>query len=656
MSDATIAPTVAKARPASAPQGSDAARAKSPAKIHGPVAALAPRPSGIPADPPAKPRLTARLSTLLQPKLAVGAVDDPLEREADAIAEKVMRMPEPNLCVALASPRLDRNPAASEDEERQQVHAKLASPAWVDAGSGATRPATVRGGAPLSRELRSFFEPRFLHDFSHVRLHADGEAATAAREARARAYTFGGDIVFGAGQFEPATLAGKRLLAHELTHVVQQGRNAALARLGVAQRQEADAGANVAQLADEVIRWETYVDPVAGVGDFDKAFGVLTPLDTPTVIDVMVQLDARYKLELLYGFIGSAPESHRPRFTIAMMVVMARRGKLVGRGDGPGLFKSLSAPDQATIKSFASSIPRHWQTILFEGEAQEVDRLAGLQQQFLEDKRKAQEDAARKQAEADAKAKGAPPPASAPKVEIGQVLEKEVGSRAIKPIPTKEWDDLSEKDKNEVWPKRASAAFNAIQTSLKGTELENVMKGHNFVFDPRKILERGAYAYEDRGNLVCGMTFVKDAEADPKNVWPIVAHEIGGHAAYGETYAKKIMDKFLATLPEAEKKKWTQDKATAFFDAYQYAETEIFSALRQRRYDVPESGPAPVHGAIKPDDNIELRLTGIDQAFPNEVGRAILLELNERVKADGMILDRDKKLFVLKVKNHGYTL
>jgi len=70
--------------------------------------------------------------------------------------------------------------------------------------------------------LRSYFEKRFAHDFSRVRVHTDNEAAEAARAVQARAYTLGDDIVFGKGEYAPATSSGKRLLAHEMTHVVQQ--------------------------------------------------------------------------------------------------------------------------------------------------------------------------------------------------------------------------------------------------------------------------------------------------------------------------------------------------------------------------------------------------------------------------------------------------
>ncbi len=78
-------------------------------------------------------------------------------------------------------------------------------------------------GEPLSLETRTFMELRFGHDFGRVRVHADTKAAESARSVDALAYTIGQDVVFGAGQFAPGTSAGKRLLAHELAHTVQQG-------------------------------------------------------------------------------------------------------------------------------------------------------------------------------------------------------------------------------------------------------------------------------------------------------------------------------------------------------------------------------------------------------------------------------------------------
>lgn len=97
-------------------------------------------------------------------------------------------------------------------------------------------------GQPLDAATRAFMEPRFGHDFSNVRVHADGRAAAAARAVNAQAYTIGRDIVFGGGRYQPSTSEGKLLLAHELTHVVQQQGGAAQAVHRQADESSAAAG------------------------------------------------------------------------------------------------------------------------------------------------------------------------------------------------------------------------------------------------------------------------------------------------------------------------------------------------------------------------------------------------------------------------------
>ena len=77
-------------------------------------------------------------------------------------------------------------------------------------------------GRSLSPSVREFFEPRFGHDFGHVRVHAGARAAESARSVNALAYTMGANIVFRSEAFDPHSQAGKKLLAHELTHVLQQ--------------------------------------------------------------------------------------------------------------------------------------------------------------------------------------------------------------------------------------------------------------------------------------------------------------------------------------------------------------------------------------------------------------------------------------------------
>jgi uncharacterized protein DUF4157 len=91
-----------------------------------------------------------------------------------------------------------------------------------NAASTAARLPVAAHGRPLSAATRATMEPRFGHDFSNVRVHADERAAAAARDLRAHAYTLGSQIVFGAGRYQPETSDGQRLIAHELAHVLQQ--------------------------------------------------------------------------------------------------------------------------------------------------------------------------------------------------------------------------------------------------------------------------------------------------------------------------------------------------------------------------------------------------------------------------------------------------
>lgn len=91
------------------------------------------------------------------------------------------------------------------DEDRSPVHNVIGS-----------------GGSPLPADLRTDMEGRFGHDFGDVRVHHDGAAHDSAKSVNAQAYTVGSDIVFQSGKYDPASDAGKHMIAHELTHVVQQ--------------------------------------------------------------------------------------------------------------------------------------------------------------------------------------------------------------------------------------------------------------------------------------------------------------------------------------------------------------------------------------------------------------------------------------------------
>jgi hypothetical protein len=143
----------------------------------------------------------------LQAKLTIGASDDPLEQEADRVADQVL--------AASTLPATSRAPPRIQRFTGQAGTAAGTAPASVDR-------VLARSGRPLDAALQQDMESRFGHDFSRVRVHSDSAAEQSAREISAHAYTVGHNIVFGQGRYAPETHAGQRLLAHELTHVVQQ--------------------------------------------------------------------------------------------------------------------------------------------------------------------------------------------------------------------------------------------------------------------------------------------------------------------------------------------------------------------------------------------------------------------------------------------------
>src|SRR6266851_1249641 len=132
----------------------------------------------------------------VQPKLTVGAINDPLEQEADRVADQVTRMPDPEPSVASVPAQLGRKCATCEDEDKK-LQKKLATPQTAANEAPAIVHEVLRTpGQPLDAATRDYFEPRFGHDFSRVRVHSDAEAAESAREVNARAYTIRNNIVF----------------------------------------------------------------------------------------------------------------------------------------------------------------------------------------------------------------------------------------------------------------------------------------------------------------------------------------------------------------------------------------------------------------------------------------------------------------------------
>jgi hypothetical protein len=228
------------------------------ARAH-PGRAAAPRRPSARADGPGLARALGNrdYGRLIQPKLAVGPVDDPLEREADRAAEAavsgapaVVRSAAPS---GDAGPRLRRCACGGrcpECRKRAEEEGRLRRDALGGAAPAAAPPLVHQvlgsAGAALDAGTRGRMGEAFGADFSGVRVHADARAARSADAVGARAYTVGSDVVFAAGRYAPGTREGDRLLAHELAHVVQQSGGAPLR----VQRQAEPAAAAEALEAD----------------------------------------------------------------------------------------------------------------------------------------------------------------------------------------------------------------------------------------------------------------------------------------------------------------------------------------------------------------------------------------------------------------------
>ena len=165
-------------------------------------------------------------SNHVQAKLTIGEPDDIYEQEADRIADKMMRMPETH---NLENKHSELTPIHGISgrclfmkSHGEIVHDVISAKETNTPGLSGVETTLRESGHLLDNHTRAFFEPRFSADFSSVKIHTGSQAAASANAINARAYTVGQHIVFNSGQYSPHSEKGKSLVAHELTHVMQQ--------------------------------------------------------------------------------------------------------------------------------------------------------------------------------------------------------------------------------------------------------------------------------------------------------------------------------------------------------------------------------------------------------------------------------------------------
>ena len=186
-------------------------------------------------------------SSFFQPNLSINPPNDIYEQEADAVADKVMRMTDDSAAqTTFFGPPIVpiQRKCTHYGEEEKKLNRKEANSGVTNAKASLESYVNNLGGSGQSLDdpVRNFYESRLGYDFSNVKVHTDSVAVESAQSINALAYTLGRNIVFNNGQYSPGSDSGKRLLAHELTHVIQQDKSPAVQAKNYLQRFPFDHG------------------------------------------------------------------------------------------------------------------------------------------------------------------------------------------------------------------------------------------------------------------------------------------------------------------------------------------------------------------------------------------------------------------------------
>ena len=257
----------------------------------------------------------------IQCRLTVGAPDDPLEREADAMADTVMRMPVGDGMSFSRSSSLQRKCAACEEEEEIQrkslvsfIQRKSSDGNTVVSDSVAGRINSSKGGGSvLDDQTLGFMENRFGADFSNVRVHTGSYAAELSNDLNAQAFTLGNDIYFNSGKYDPSSGSGKHLLAHELTHTIQQ---------------QGSIGRKI-QRTSAAARVHRHLSAMVGgvlTPDFTTALAVLGGLNLTDMLETTNDLSTTDIRSLMSNLVAATP--NRDRVSITLRVAQLNREPL----------------------------------------------------------------------------------------------------------------------------------------------------------------------------------------------------------------------------------------------------------------------------------------------------------------------------------------
>lgn len=539
---------------------------------------------------------------------AISQPHDPAEQEADRIAEAV-----------------GAGARASHD-----VDARAAGPAPLTEASGAD----LGGGQPLDPATRGFFEPRFGVDLGGVRVHQDAWAAQSALAFGAHAYTVGRHMVFGRGRYAPSSVAGRKLVAHELTHALQQARSAAdPAALRRSRPAARGIGGDAAPLVERGV-------PHLGVRQ-SAALHIACKRepDMPDYWDPRAPMPrppraAYYVFEEAYA---RSPDTAPLAFRDYGLLTPKEKRLAFEISYGSGnLQKALKAlgPANAIDDRYSGSV----QELLRWVEEAEAQQAFGANEEAMVEKQ-------------------ASFLRSDPSVTVG-------GWGGTKKT---RWKSLLGPARAD-WTKRGKAAITKMAAfaaahapELKVTEATFELKFHEVDLASLGAIATGGS--KPGKTVMVGFEFVAAVEVNPKYALSTVVHELYGHPLYdspgGRTYGG---DLYARAAAEA-KKKGVKIKDLTGSETFNYYQSEIYSLLKEVPYwtavskddtgktlDVGGTTTTPERINYDPRGAIESWIGEINKRWEPSVGIAMLAGFYRRIKLDPTIDAKAVKAFEQRVK------
>jgi hypothetical protein len=555
---------------------------------------------------------------------------------------------------------------------RSASHAKPAPKQAAPAGPGAGHASPVRSGSapardglasagralespgrPLDADTRAAMQASFGHDFGHVKVHTGAEAAAANRGAGSRAFTVNGHIAFGQGEYSPGTPQGKRLLAHELAHVVQQGGSGSAqagTRPSPGAEGEADRAADRAAIGLPAGR----IAPAASGRGRPQAKGSKSS-------------DALLMFSMILSAYGKA-------FTDKKALEAMDEFKKMDAKDRKKAFDSFFA--DGSIRRLLRAIPAEEADSTYSDETRQLLRwveeaetraASGKSDDEMAEK-KAKEMKATAEAEAKAKSKSSKAPTAA---EIEKEKDKAVADTSIAASSGNRWKDLDKaknpKKEKDAWLKRGQKAIDDMVAHAAKTHPELKLTKDSFVLDFNGIEERGQGILAMGGTkggkaaATVGFDFVTTVEVNPAYALSTVVHEIFGHPQYGKygtEYHLELYDKAVKKAGFKKKAEGTEARRLEL-DAIAYQETEIYSLMRELPFwtqvSKSDAKKDPTLPGLNPDpaDLIKFRVGLIKQQWEKSgLAVALLRGMFARYSADPRVSKAGLAAFVKALSAH----